>query len=113
MRRRWSAAFIAEKGGALHFQESQGMGLKRPSAAPCHKFPDLSVGLVAQIVFYLAGILRGGGLGDAQKHKKLGNGLMAVINAAGNGHAAFVECNTAVRVHGDIAIFPQLFSWQC
>lgn len=78
-----------KKGGALHFQESQGMGLKRPSAAPCHKFPDLSVGLVAQIVFYLAGILRGGGLGDAQKHKKLGNGLMAVINAAGNGHACF------------------------
>ena len=66
-------------------------------------------GLLAEVVLHLTCVRRRVLRRDAQKREQLREGPVAVIDPAGNLHAAVIESDQAVRRHGDIAVFPQFF----
>ena len=57
----------------------------------------------------LAGVLPGDGFIHTQGDKELCQGEVAVIGAAGNGITLIRQGNQAALLHGDVAVFPQLF----
>ena len=63
---------------------------ERGSAVAGDKLPNAAIGLVAEVVFHFTGVLSGSFGGDPQQREKRGNGLVAVIDAAGDGQSAFV-----------------------
>ena len=60
-------------------------------------------------MLHLAGICGGSFLRNAQLDKKVGQQLMTFVDLVGNGLAGRQQGDVTVAVHGNIAVFPQLF----
>ena len=70
-------------------------------------FADRVIGLLADVVLDLAGVLLGGFFVHTECNEKFRERVVAVEHLSGDGHAAVGQRDETVAVHLDIAVFAQ------